>query len=135
MAREEEYLSHDFLNPRRPRASCYFHTEQVITGLDLPLLHCRNSVNVHPYVYVHEGKQFPRHPDHVHGGVRLPCIKHWNSEPLIRVARNAMRCPSCNVVVQGGRKGDRPINTYTLYNSDFDLVEELSGKGGMAGFT
>ena len=116
------FLGNGFLNIRRPLALCYFHTEQIVTGLELPPLHRSN--NDHPHVFVHGGKQFLRHPDCAESNVRLSSVKNWNLGLPLRAARDVMMCHSYNVVVQGGMKGDKPIDT--LYNSNCDLIEKLN---------
>ena len=111
------FLRHGFLNLRQlrgqPLASCYLRTEQIVTGLSLPPVHRSNRGNDHPF---HGGKQFTQYPDCAGSGVRLPSIKNCNA------ARDVTKCHSYNVVTQGGRKGDRPIDT--LHSGD--LVEKLN---------
>ena len=51
------------LNISQPLASCYLHTEQIVTGLSLPPIHLSNRGNDHPFIFFHGGKQFIQHPD------------------------------------------------------------------------
>ena len=119
-----------FTKIRRPGMRCCFHTEQIVIGLDLPLLHLSNSVNDHLCFGAHEGKEFfSGHPDRTCKGVRLPSTKNWNAELPMTAALNVTKCHSCDVVTQGESTVDRPINTHVLDNSICNLVEKLSEKG------
>ena len=118
-----------FLNIRRPGTCFCFHTEQIVTGLDLPLLHLSNSVNDHPCFGAYEGKEFSGHRDRACKGVSLSFTKNWNAGLPIIAARNVTKCHSCDVVSQGGNTADRPINAHALNNSICDLIEKLSEKG------
>ena len=96
------------------------HTVQVVTGLDLvPLI---DGIDVDL-----------QQPDYADKKTRLQSFKHWYGiipateladAGFYMVARDTVRCYSCHVVIQGWKKGDRPIDMHYMCSGDCDFVKK-----------
>ena len=96
------------------------HTAQVVAGLDLVPLTDGIDVNL-------------QHPDHADERTRLQSFKHWcgvipatelADAGLYMVACDTVRCYSCHVVIQGWKKGDRPIDMHCMCSGNCDFVKK-----------
>ena len=100
------------------------HTAQLVPGLDLVQFYHSSDINL-------------QHPDYADEGTRLQSFKHWcgpipakelADAGLYMVARDTVKCYSCRVVIQGWKKGDKPIDMHCLYNSNCDFVKKYIQK-------
>ena len=100
------------------------HTAQLVTGLDLVQFYHSSDINL-------------QHPDYADEGTRLQSFKHWcgpvpatelADAGLYMVDYDTVKCYSCRVVIQGWKKGDKPIDMHCLHNSNCDFVKKYIQK-------
>ena len=96
------------------------HTVQVVIGLDLVPLTDGIDVDL-------------QQPDYADKRTRLQSFKHWYGiipateladAGFYMVARDTVRCYSCHVVIQGWKKGDRPIDIHCMRSDNCDFVKK-----------
>ena len=113
-------------------------SEIVVTGLNLPQLYYEySSINDDPHAHIHkEISNCLQHPDYSYRTNRRKSFKHWDGlfppRELVEagfymVARNQVRCFSCNVLVHvlDWKRGDDVVDKHYQRSPNCGFVKEL----------